>query len=167
MEPIPDICILEGRNDWYTFKYFQEIILKDKNSYNFYPGAGATKLGDIIRLYLSWGKNFLVIIDGDNEGEEAKKKYIDELGILIEKRIFTLKDVLQISGATEKLIEDSDKQKICNEVFQLPSAKKKNFNLAINQLYANKKVIQISKTTSGRFKDTLAFIRKYFKNNEK
>ncbi|MBI2596772.1 AAA family ATPase [Candidatus Daviesbacteria bacterium] len=167
VEPIPDICILEGRNDWYTFKYFQEIILKDKNSYNFYPGAGATKLGDIIRLYLSWGKNFLVIIDGDNEGEEAKKKYIDELGILIEKRIFTLKDVLQISGATEKLIEDSDKQKICNEVFQLPSAKKKNFNLAINQLYANKKVIQISKTTSGRFKDTLAFIRKYFKNNEK
>jgi hypothetical protein len=163
VEPIPNVCILEGKNDWYTFKYFQEIILKDEYSHNFYPGAGATKLWDIIRLYLSWGKDFIVIIDGDVEGENAKREYIKEFGALIERRIFTLKDILNISGATEKLIEDADKQNFIKEVFKSVTINKKNFNLAINQLLAINKEVKVSKTTKDRFKVTFKFIKNYYK----
>ncbi len=163
VEPIPNICILEGKNDWYTFKYFQEIVLRDKYSYNFYPGAGATKLWDIIRLYLSWGKKFIVIVDGDVEGENAKKEYIREFGVLIEKRIFTLKDILKISGATEKLIVDTDKQNIVKEVFNSPSVKKKNLNLAINQLLLMEKDVKVSKTTKDNFKKIFNFVKNYYK----
>lgn len=164
VEPIPNICILEGKNDWYTFKYFQDIILKDTYQYNFYPGAGATKLYDIIRLYLSWGKDFLVIIDGDKEGEDAKASYIKEFGDLIEKRIFTLKDILNISDPTEKLIEEKDKQDLYFNVFGSKSTKKKNLNLAINQLLATKKEVLVSSKTSDRFNTIFKFIQNYYKN---
>jgi predicted ATP-dependent endonuclease of OLD family len=159
VEPIPNICILEGNTDWYTFKYFQEIILKDENNYNFYPGAGVTKLWDIIRLYLSWGKRFLVIIDGDTAGENAKKAYIKEFGNFIDEKIFTLKDILGISGNTENIISDNDKKAICNEVFGKSLIKKKTLNQAINKLLIEKKSEKISKKTKDEFRKLFKFIR--------
>lgn len=164
VEPIPNIVILEGKNDWYTMKYFSEIILKDKYQYNFYPGAGVTKLNDIIRLYLAWGKNFIVIVDGDTAGENAKKTYIKELGTLIQERIFTLTDILGLSVATEKLISEVDQKAICNEAFisENASTNKKDLNLAINQIFAVKKEVQISPQTKGNFENLLKFIKKYF-----
>ncbi len=159
VEPIPKICILEGRSDWYTFKYFQEIILKDKNNYNFYPGAGATKLWDIIRLYLSWGKEFLVVIDGDTESEDAKKVYIEEFGDFIKDRIYTLKDILNLSGATEKIISNDDKKIICTEAFHKASTGKKILNQAVNKLLIQKKSVKISKKTKDEFKKLFKFIK--------
>ena len=158
VEPIPNICILEGKTDWYAFKYFQEVILKDKNTYNFYPGAGATKLWDIIRLYLSWGKEFLVIIDGDPEGEKAKKAYVEEFGDFIKDRIFTLNDILKIKGSTEKIITDDDKKALCIEAFGKPSTTKKILNQAINKLLINKQSVKISKETKDNFKKIFKFI---------
>ncbi len=72
VEPIPNIVILEGKNDWYTFRYFEDL-LKRNNKLNFYPGAGRDKLYDIIRLYLSWGKSFVVLLDGD-DGVKSKNQ---------------------------------------------------------------------------------------------
>lgn len=160
VEPIPSICILEGKTDWYTFKYFQEIILKDKKEYNFYPGAGVTKLWDIIRIYLSWGKEFLIIIDSDPAGEDAKSTYIEEFGNFIEDRIFTLNDILKISGTTEEIISNDDKKVICNEVFGESLIKKKILNQAINKLLAEKRSVKISKQTKDNFKKLFKFIKK-------
>ncbi|MDO9181351.1 MAG: AAA family ATPase [Bacteriovorax sp.] len=160
VEPIPNICILEGKNDWYTFKYFQEVILKDKKKYNFYPGAGVTKLWDIIRLYLSWGKDFIAIVDGDTEGEDAKTAYIEEFGDFIKDGIFTLKDILGVAGATEKLISDNDKKNICSAAFGSQSSiGKKVLNQAINKLLIEKRSVSISKATKDNFKKLFKFIR--------
>lgn len=161
--PIPNICILEGRNDWYTLKYFQEVILKNKSDYHFYPGAGATKLHDIIRLYLSWGSNFIIIIDGDKEGILAKETYIEEFGEFIEDKIFTLKDILNISGSTEKMIDSEDKKNICKEVFGKKTTNKKILNQAINKLLIEKNKVKITKNTSDNFKELLKFIKNKFK----
>ena len=116
MEPIPDIVIIEGKNDWYTFKYFSQISNKDPKI-NFYPGAGATNLYDIIRLYLAWGKNFLVILDGDETGKLYKTKYTNTFGKLIENKIFTLYDIFQSEFEAEDLIIDDDKKNIICEIF--------------------------------------------------
>jgi len=163
VEPIPDICILEGKTDWYTFKYFQEVILKDKKSYNFYPGAGATKLFDIIRLYLSWGKEFLIIVDGDIEGENAKSAYIEEFGDFIKNRIFTINDILKIPGATEEIICDDDKITICNKAFGKSLIKKKILNQAINKLLIENASVKISRRT----KDNFINLFKFIKNKQK
>lgn len=159
VEPIPDICILEGKSDWYTMKYFSEIILKDKSEYNFYPGAGATKLWDIIRLYMSWGKNFIVIVDGDKAGVGAKQDYINELGAYIENKIFTLKDAVGISGATEKLISDEDKKSITAQAHGIESTKKKALNQAINKLLADNTAAKISSGTKANFRRLFKFVR--------
>jgi hypothetical protein len=162
VEPIPNICILEGKNDWFTFMYFKEFVLKDTYSYNFYPGAGANKLWDIIRLYLAWGKDFIIILDGDKAGIEAKKEYIEEFGTLIEHRIYTLYDILNIQNPTETLIEENDKQTICNECYGISSVTKKNLNFAINQLFSTKREVQISSVTKSNFETVFDFIRDYY-----
>lgn len=164
VEPIPNIYILEGKNDWYTFKYFQEIILNDQRIFNFYPGAGATKLFDIIRLYLSWGKEFLVILDGDKEGLSSKKEYSEEFGDFVKNKVFTLKDILNVKKATEGIIADEDKKEICKEAFGTDTIKKKVFNQAINKLLLEKKSVQISKQTKDNFRNVFKFIKD--RNNE-
>lgn len=158
VEPIPDICILEGKNDWYTFKYFQEIIIKDTKEYNFYPGAGATKLYDIIRLYLAWGKKFIVLIDGDTEGEEAKAAYEEEFGDLIKGKIFTLNDAIGLKKSTEFMIRDTDKENITLEALGTKSKAKKPLNQSIMQLLAKKKSVTITNDTIDDFKKVLKFI---------
>ena len=117
VEPIPGIIITEGKNDWYTFKYFDEVIFKNKYNLNFYPGAGKDKLWDIIRLYLAWGKNFLVVLDGDSGGGKSKKKYEDEFGDFIKNKIFTLKDILNLNDTSEALIAEDDKRLIYESIF--------------------------------------------------
>ena len=100
LEPIPNIVILEGKNDWYVLRYFEKIILKRSIGLNFYPGAGRDKLGEIIRLYLAWGKHFIVLLDGD-DGVKSKGRYVKEFGDFVKDRIFTIKDVLNSAVALE------------------------------------------------------------------
>ncbi|GBE20098.1 recombination protein F [archaeon BMS3Abin17] len=168
VEPIPNIVILEGKNDWYTIKYFSEVILKDQNVLNFYSGAGKDKLWDIIRLYLSWGKEFLVIMDGDAPSIRSKEKYEKEFNEFLKERIFTLKDILDISTATEGLIKEFDQKEIHDSVYGIGSfdeiksngkKAKENLNYAINQLLVQKKSVKISKETRNNFKRLLKFIK--------
>ena len=172
VEPIPNITITEGKNDWYTFKYFSEIIIKDKYEFNFYPGSGRDKLWDIIRLYLAWGKSFSVILDGDLPGIESMGHYKKEFQEHLDNKIFTLEDIFKKNFVTEDLIEYGDKEIIYDKIFgqyafksivSNPKKLKENLNLAINQLLILKNKLELSKTTINNFKKVFDFI----KNNNK
>ena len=164
VEPIPDIVIIEGKNDWYTFKYFSQINNKDPKI-NFYPGAGATKLYDIIRLYLAWGKKFLVILDGDETGKLYKTKYTNTFGKLIENKIFTLYDIFQSEFETEDLIIDDDKKNIIREIFgedvydNLDKNLKETLNKAINELLIKNKKLYLPESYKN-FQKLFCFINK-------
>ncbi|QYS91087.1 AAA family ATPase [Flavobacterium covae] len=73
LEEVNNIVILEGKNDYYTFKYINEVILNNKYVINFYPGNGADRNNQIIATYLAWNRDFIILLDGDKAGEEAKK----------------------------------------------------------------------------------------------
>lgn len=162
-EPAPSIIITEGRNDWSTFKYFCEIIFSNKYNLKFYPGDGANKLWDIIKLYLAWGSNFLVLLDGDSAGIKAKESYIKEFGSFIEDKIFTLKDLVAIEGPTEDLISEKDKELIINSVFPDSYQKvkdkkeklKSNLNHSILHLNKSGEQLKLTKETKQNF--ALAF----------
>lgn len=168
VEPIPNIVITEGKNDWYTFKYFESIILKRKKTLSFYPGAGKDKLYDIIRLYLAWGRGFIVLLDGDASGETAKRRYIEEFGEFVKDKIFTLKDIINKSVETEDLLGKQDKRAIYDEVYgkgvfnQLiktnPNKLKENLNYAITQLQFQKRGVAINDTTKKTFKTVFDFL---------
>jgi len=164
LEPTPDIVILEGKNDWYTLKYFEEHILQRQQALHLYPGAGRDKLYDIIRLYLAWGKNFLVLLDGD-DGIKSKAKYIKEFGEWVSDKVFTLKDLFNQRITMEDLISPADQRKIRDEAFAAneqnksqKSSPKANLNYAINQLLVQRKPIDLGQDSKERFTKVLDFL---------
>ncbi len=168
LEPIPNITILEGKNDFYALKYFVKTILRDKFEYNFYPGAGCDKLWDILRLYLAWGSNFVIILDGDRGGRKSKTNYVKEFESYVEDRIHTFDDALGIRGPIEDLVEESDKKTVIDAVFgentyakiqHKQSALKKTLATAFMKLLIENKVVSITKRTKDNFRKLLKFIR--------
>ncbi len=172
VEPIPNIVILEGKNDWYTLRYFEEMILKRKDKSNFYPGSGRDKLGEIIRLYLAWGKKFIVLLDGD-DGIKSQIQYIKEFGEFAKDKIFTIKDALNKAVAIEGLIGVMDQRELYDAVFGKGSyneCKKKNskkikenLNYALNQLQLQKREVVLNKTTQDNFTKLLDFTNEKLK----
>ncbi len=168
LELKPHITICEGKFDWYTFKYFSEIIFKDEFEYNFYPGTGKDNLGDIIRLYLSWGCDFTVILDGDIPSQIAKDNYIKNLPGVVDEKIYTYNDILSFEYPTEELFTTQDKEKICDNAFGEGTYKlikdhkkqfKSKFNHAIIQLLIQRKHLDLQETTCSNFRKILMFIR--------
>lgn len=167
VEPVPEIIITEGKNDWYTFKYFDEIVFRNKYGFNFYPGAGKDQHWEIIRIYLSWGKKFLLILDGDTGGEKSKEKYVKEFKGFVEDKIFTLKNILGQQLETEDLITEIDQKKIIDSVFgeeiydsikSNTTSLKSKLNLAINHLLVEKKLLRLNKQTKNNFRKLFKYI---------
>lgn len=171
IEPIPKITILEGKNDFYAFQYFSKLVLEEEYEFNFYPGSGANKLWDIIRLYLAWGSEFIVLLDGDQAGVDAKKLYEDEFEDFVKGRIFTFAEINKVSGPIEDVILDPDKENIIDEVFghgsfnKVKSNKnktKKTLASAIMKLLLDNKKVAISKDTQDNFSKIFEKIKEYF-----
>lgn len=168
LELKPHITICEGKFDWYTFRYFAEIIFKDEFEFNFYPGMGKDDLGDIIRLYLSWGCQFTVVIDGDKPSQVAKQNYEKEFPKILNNKIFTYNEILSLECATEELFEESDKKLICDTAFGIGTYDmnkdrkkefKSKFNYSIIQLLVDKKELEISEETKLNFNTIFEFIK--------
>lgn len=163
LEEVPNIIILEGKFDFYTLNYFQEIIIKrPKFELRLYPGAGASKHHDIIALYLAWGRKFLVLLDDDRAGKEAKKKYISTFGKLVENRVFTLGDLSpDFAGlTTEDLISLTEREAVMKDVFPAePSYDKSKFNTAIQEKYVTGIEYQFEDVTKNRFISILTFLQ--------
>jgi ABC-type Mn2+/Zn2+ transport system ATPase subunit len=166
IESIPNIVLTEGKNDWYGFNYINETIL-GRSKINFYPGSGKDSLGDIIRLYLAWGQNFVVILDGDAASTKSKKVYTDEFHPFLDNKIFTLKDSLSLTGSFEDLFTETDIEKIIISNFPIEALQrvkgnkqkiKELFNASINQLCFNKTSVDISEETKAKFITLFDFI---------
>jgi AAA15 family ATPase/GTPase len=161
VEPLPNIVITEGKNDWYTFEYINHTVGLDKKyDFHFYPGAGKDQLWEIIRIYLAWGAPFVVLLDGDAGGQKAKEAYLKEFGDFIASRIFTLKDVLQKDFETEDLFNDAEKNRIIDTALgkdvhvdarKNPTSLKETFNQAVGILAFRKEPVQITKVTKEQF----------------
>lgn len=169
LELKPHITICEGKYDWYSFRYISEIILNDSFKFNFYPGTGKDDLGDIMRLYLSWGCKFTVLIDGDKPSQIAKEKYLKDLPFVLDNQIFTYKDILDKECATEDLFTECDKKLICDSAFRTGTFQsvegnkklfKSKFNYSIIQLFNRKSIIELSEETLSNFEKIFQFIKK-------
>ncbi|MBI2592363.1 AAA family ATPase [Candidatus Saccharibacteria bacterium] len=166
LELVPNIVIVEGKHDFYTFKYMNEIMGIGKNAPNLYPGNGCGQNDRVIRLYEAWGKNYLVLLDSDPAGKSAIKKYAQEIGDFVDGKIYGLQDVsASFKGVeTEKLFSDTDALLVIKTLD--PQAKqfsKAKFNEAIKNLLFQKKKIKLSKTTTNRFEKIYKFLAEKIK----
>lgn len=162
LDMIPDVVMVEGKNDYYTLKYFEEIILQRKNGkYKFLPGLSCEKLFPLIQHYLAWGKSFIIILDGDKAGEESKKKYLDEFGNILKDKIFSLSDVDNIPKNTklEDCITKEDRLNIQKESdHSCKNYNKKLFNRTLQEMYLAERDFNFSEESINNISNILKFI---------
>lgn len=167
LELVPNIVFTEGKNDYYTFKYIYEVVLK-KKGLNFYPGAGKDKYDGIFRLYIAWNRKFLAIFDADDGGKKAKKRYENDIGPDAEDIIFCLDNINSSwkDLETENLFTESEKIKIIQKVFpehkKEDGSSKSKFNTAIQQFYIDKEKFEFNKVTIEKFEKIFNFISDKF-----
>jgi energy-coupling factor transporter ATP-binding protein EcfA2 len=154
LEEVPNIIITEGKNDYYTFRYINEIMLGGYNTeLKFYPGSGADRNNQIIATYLAWSRDFVILLDGDVAGEKAKKRYLADFGLVVESKIITLKDIdKSFSFATEDLFTETEKLEI-TKIYDATASiyEKSKFNTAIQTLLIQEEETNISSETLEKF----------------
>lgn len=165
LEKVPNIIITEGKNDFYTLCYINEVLLNNKyKKINLMPGAGCNKNGTVIQLYMAWNKAFIILLDGDKAGERSKADYIKEFGEPIRERIKVYNDFVPAIG--NSMMEDifTEEEKLCiTQRFDNTATKynKSAFNTAIQSALINKEMITLSKDTIDKFDKLLAEMNKY------
>ena len=92
LEFIPDSIFVEGKNDFYMIKYFEDVFLEIEESLSIIPGTGSGGLETLISLYMGWGKKFIILLDDDRKGRECRERYIQEWH-LSKDQVFTLGDI--------------------------------------------------------------------------
>lgn len=166
---VSNAVLMEGKNDFYTLQYFKNEILNLKTNYSIIPSTGSGNLDTLISLYIGWGKNFIIILDGDNEGNKQKNRYIDSYGISIEKKVFTLSDIDNkwYGKKMEDLFEDNDKIEL--QISKYPESKSFNktiFNRTIQEYLINKEFYNFSNSTKFNFKKVIDFFEVKLSNED-
>ncbi|HEY9620920.1 MAG TPA: AAA family ATPase [Crinalium sp.] len=161
LEAVTDVVMVEGKNDFYTLSYFQEVLISQKKKVTLLPGSGSGSLDTAIRLYYAWGRNFIVVLDSDVEGKKQKRRYQDVFNGIIQDRLFVFEDI-ESSWANcgmEKLFDPADLLKIQKSVFSdSDKVDKKLLNMAIQENLIKKAPVPLSKTTIETFKKVLKFL---------
>jgi len=160
LENVPNVVMVEGKNDFYTLKYFQDKVLNQADKINLMPGSGSGSLDNPIRLYLAWGRQFIVLLDSDKAGTKEKERYENLFGALVKDRIFLLEDINSTwkKKEMESLLEASDQNKIQKSAY--PGAtgfNKKHFNRAIQELYLTNQRLKLTARTIARFEKIFNF----------
>ena len=161
LENIPDVIMVEGKNDFYVFNYIKNIVFKKTYNLNFLPGTSSSNFELLISLYIGWGRKFIVLLDSDGEGKKQKERYEKIFKISTDNEIFTLNDIDTNwdNFAAEKLFTDTDKMNIQNTIFSGSSKyNKDNFNRAIQELTLRNQGITLEKNTEQNFHKVFDFL---------
>jgi predicted ATP-dependent endonuclease of OLD family len=167
LEFIPKSVFLEGKNDYYTLTYFNEVIFGNLVDLKFVPGIGASHLDTLISLYIGWGRNFIVLLDADAEGHKQKNRYLENFGEIVSQRIFTLGDIdREWDGKNmENIINTKEKLLFQNTSFpQSDVFEKSLFNKTIQEFLINQRNFDWSEETKENFKKILCFLNNQLEN---
>ena len=161
LENVPNCVFLEGKNDYYTLTYFNEVIFNNKYELNLAPSTGSGNLDTLISLYIGWGKEFIILLDSDKAGNNQKYRYIKKFGIIVEQRIYTLEDINQtwVQKGSEKLFENSEALKFQQTSY--PDSTKYNkthFNRTIQESLINKRDFNFSQEMKDNIEKILVFL---------
>ena len=145
--------LIEGKNDYYVFRYMSRVQGIFKPSFDMVPCTGSSTVDHLIALYSGWGREFIVLLDGDRAGTESKARYIDKFGPLIESRLVTYADIDASwkKFAAEKIVGDIDSKIITEAVFPTISSEKRSFNLAVQELLILQRKIELKGDANGNF----------------
>ena len=154
LEMVSDTVMVEGKNDFYTLAYIYEQFIQEKtDKVQMVPGTGAGSLDSVIRLYLGWAKNFVILLDSDKEGENQKQRYLNIFGPILEDHMYTLGDLCrELEGCgMEKAFEEKERDDIVAATYPNEPYTKALFNRSIQECLATKRFVTMSPETTKRF----------------
>ncbi len=152
--------ILEGKSDYFIFRYLSEVHFKKK--INFFPGVGATTLDPLISLQKGWGLPVLVLLDSDKAGKRAKKTYIDKY-FLKNNEVICLDDLVAGLVAIESLLEPQDRDTIKTALSVTHNPNKKNICQFFQENLAAGNKIKLSEEMTEKSEKLLEAIEKLIK----
>ena len=140
----------EGKNDFYAFSYFARIF-GFENKCRFMPGTGAGGLAPLISMYLGWGTKFLILLDDDKAGKNAREKYRADY-ILDNSRVVCLSELIStMAGLALEGLLSPEGRKIIEHVLGC-SATKKDIGRFFQEKIATDQFVQFDKKTLDDFK---------------
>ena len=166
LELVPKVILTEGKNDFYTFNYYQTTIKKYKLPIKIVPGVSSSNLTNLISLYLGWGTKFVILLDSDEAGIKEKKRYIELFGNSIEDILITYQDIdtTWSNFETEDLFSKADQKNIQFTNYPKETKyNKKTFNRSIQENYAIGRIVTLENETIDNFKKTLDFLKEKLK----
>lgn len=161
LELVPAVVMVEGKNDYYTARLAQALIA-GSSDLQFMPGGGAGTLDQLIALYMGWGREFVVLLDSDGEGDRQKARYIDKFGLAVMDRVFTLGDLApSLSGKSlEAAFSESDRAGLVASLGGDPARKvdKNTLNRMIQEALIRSTQFQFSPDAQALFAALMAEI---------
>ena len=79
--PCKNVLIVEGPSDMHVLRVMCKIATGCTPDFAIYPAGGANDMAPLISLNLGWGANMRILLDSDQSGNKAKKKYKDQFGL--------------------------------------------------------------------------------------
>lgn len=144
LDNIPDAILVEGKNDYYSLSYLK--FLYGFDDLKFFPGGGAGSLDALISLYSGWGRNFIVLLDSDEEGLKQKKRYNEKFPVILKDRLFLLSDFIDLpekSRSFEGVFSLADRMKIQSTASEAKKFSKKQFNIGMQQALASRRLLEL------------------------
>lgn len=149
---VPNPIVVEGKGDFYILRYILPSI--GEGDLSIFPGTGAHNMETLIALHLGWGRPALILLDGDDAGQVAKRRYLDDFGRAMEERIATLSDLHTAweGRRIEGLVHKSDLLKFQRLVDPAATEyKKKQFHLGIQEALVTGQEVTLMKSTKDNF----------------
>ena len=162
LEMVEDVVMVEGKNDFYTLEYMKKMAgIGSSGDIQLVPGNGAGSLDTVIRLYLGWAKEFVVLLDSDKEGKNQKQRYADTFGPIVNDRLFTLGDICP--DLKRKKLEDAfqeqERHSIVAAAYGTRDNNKTHFNRSVQECLVTGRLISLSSETERRFSDIFAQLK--------
>lgn len=121
-----------------------------------------TGLADPIRLYAAWGRDFLVLLDSDQEGRKQRSRYEDLFGGLVRDRVLCLENVDSswARRGMEARFDEDDRLGIQRAAYPEEARyKKQSFNRAVQEVLATGRSVSVSDASLNRFRTLLQALR--------
>ncbi|MCL2565734.1 MAG: ATP-binding protein [Defluviitaleaceae bacterium] len=175
LEYIPnelDMClpsvIVEGKNDFYTLKYFFEVQNK-LDEICLMPGMTGNNVDTLISLLYAWGTDFIILLDSDGSAaKNNKERYLKLFGGMVEGKIYTLEDIdAKWKKNMESILTSSQRLQIQQSLFHSKKYSKNVYNKAIQELLMTKNKRNIDGSISDDFKKIHSFLNTKLKELKK
>jgi len=163
LDLVPEIVMTEGKGDYYCLNYYQRVAKPVNAPLSILPGTSASNLETLISLYLGWGRNFIILLDSDNEGERQKKRYKEIFGKVLDDRIFLYSDIDKNwnNRSIEMIFAEVDKLYVQKASYPKEETYSKGlFNRSVQELLITQNNIGLSSETIRNLDQIYEFLKK-------